>query len=405
MTQEPYRISFDQPPPDSGGTRVYRKSSIGKGCLTIVAFAVLLVILVAAVYFFIYPSLTPNKLRGDFLAAEVVPDKSGEYKVWIQTDGSFNYIKSVKTPGHYSMGKECYFCKTWTYIYDPAEKKILKKIKTSYDGIIPTPSMFYDYGKVWIVSGTFITTEPRINVYNSETADLIMDTRTFTGKHSELASGIVTLRAEKDPPRLVLDTRDGQNGLVYVLKEDKVYGSEQEYRKALQSSGTGEMTVFALGADDMSGPRKKLYKVTGPKSQLEGNTSYESYLSNPHSMEFFLKSTSTPLSQDKAYLEGIILDQDSNGAIVLHQDQAGKKANRMLTCIDASGKEKWTVPQSELFKQLKVDEDDDPFSKIFFMKDKIGAERQGTIVFLKVEGTGLMAFDYNSGKKLWAVEF
>jgi len=145
--------------------------------------------------------------------------------------------------------------------------------------------------------------------------------------------------------------------------------------------------------------------VSGPKSELAGNTSYESYLSEPHSMEFFLKSTSTPLNPGKVYIEGIILYQDSDCAIILHQDQAGKKANRMLTCVDASGKEKWTTPPAELFDELKVDEDKNAFSQIFFMKDKISAERLGNIVALKVEDAGIMGFDYNSGKKLWSLEF
>lgn len=407
MEQEPYRISFDPASggePQPGGMKVYRKSSIGKGCLVIVVLAMLLIVVILAGYFFIYPSLTPNKIRGDFLAAEVVPSKDGSYKVWIQTDGSFNFIQETKSPGHYSMGRKCYFCKTWTYIYDPVEKKILKKNKTEYDDIIPTPTMVYNDRKVWIVSGTFITTEPKVNVYNAETTELVMDTKEFTQKYPELSSGIVSLGVQKDPERLVMDTRDGQNGLVYVISEDKIFASDLEYRKTLKIGG-GEMTVYALGADDRSGPRKKLYKVTGPKDQLAGNTSYETYLSNSHSMEFFLKSTAVMLNPGKAYLEGLILYQDADCIIILHQDQIGKKANRMLTCVDASGKEKWTVPPDVLFDELKIDEDRDAFSKIFFMKDKIGAERMGNIVVLKVEGAGLMGFDYNSGSKLWSVEF
>jgi len=407
MEQEPYRISFDPSSggePQPGGMKVYRKRTLRKGCLAFFAMGLLLLILIVAGYFFIYPALTPNKLRGDFLAAEVVPAKDGSYQIWIQTDGSFNFIQTTKSPGHYSTGRKCYFCKTWTYIYDPVEKKILKKNKTEYDDIIPTPAMVYDDGKVWIVSGTFITTEPRVNVYNAGTADLVMDTKAFTQKFPELSSGIVNLRVEKNPSRFLMDTRDGQNGLVYVISEDKIFTSDQDFKKTLKTAG-GDMTVYALGSDDHSGPRKKLYKVTGPIDKLAGNTSFESYLGNPHSMEFFLKSTASALDPGKTFLEGIIFHQDSDCIIILHQDQIGKKANRMLTCVDASGKEKWTVSPDVLFDELKIDEDKDAFSKIFFMKDKIGAERMGNVVVLKVEGAGLMGFDYNTGNKLWSVEF
>jgi len=405
MTQEPYRISFDQPEPQpQGQMKVYRGRSFGKGCLTFLFFALLVVAVVLAGIFVVYPALTPNKLRGDFLAAEVVPGKDGSYRVWIQTDGSFNYVQKITTPGKFSISRECFFCKTWTYIYDPVEKKIDKKIKTEYDDIIPVPEMFYSDGKVWAVSGTFITTEPRVNVYDAVSGEPVMDTKAFANKYSELSSGIVNLRVDNDPKRLIMGTRDGQNGVVYVVNENKIYRNEQEFRKALEETYTGEITLLALGGEDMSSPRKKLYKVTGPKNKLAARTHYESYLSNPHSMKFFLNSTSTPVNPGKIYLEGYILHQDEDCVIILHQDVAGKKANRMVTLVDISGKEKWTAPQSELFEELELDEDENPFGKIFFLKDKIGAERYAGIVVLKLEQVGLMGFDYGTGRKLWELE-
>ncbi|MGH2574164.1 MAG: hypothetical protein ACRDFC_00535, partial [Ignavibacteria bacterium] len=130
----------------------------------------------------------------------------------------------------------------------------------------------------------------------------------------------------------------------------------------------------------------------------------ESYLHNSESLFFFTKSIAEKITPDKVYIEGIIFHQDNECVIILHQDNAGKKADRMLTCIDYSGKLKWTIQQGELFEKLIVDEDDNPFSKIFFMKDKVGVIRAGNIVVLKLEDAGVMGFDYNTGKKLWTID-
>ncbi|MGH2574908.1 MAG: hypothetical protein ACRDFC_04320, partial [Ignavibacteria bacterium] len=300
MNQQDYRTSFDQP---QDRRKVYGRSRFG--CFGVIAVLILLIALVLAVYFFAYPALTPNKLRGDFLDMTVAPGKDGKIKLWIHTDGSFNYSQQTTSPGKFSIAKKCLFCKTWTYIYDPAEEKVLKKIKTEYDNIIPTPDMFYKDGEVWIVSGVFIETEPMINVYNAETGDLILDTKAFTEKYTKLQSGIVGLRTEKNPNRLIMDTRDGQNGIVFTLDDGKLYDSEQEYRKAKQSDAKGDMTIFVLGAED-SGPRKKLYKVTGPKDELSDKSISESYLHNSESLFFFTKSIAEKITPDKVYIEGII---------------------------------------------------------------------------------------------------
>jgi len=401
MAEEPYRISFGQSEPyQPGGVKVYKSK---KGCLSFLFFMLVLIAVVIGGIFFVYPAMTPNKLRGDFLAAIVVPGKDGSYKLWIQTDGSFNYIQKVTTPGSFSMGRKCFFCKTWTYIYDPVEGKVIEKFKTEYDDIIPTPKIFFNNGKVWIVSGTFMTTEPMVNIYDASSGALVTDTKAFSNKYPALKSGIVNLRTENEPDRLIMDTRDGRTGIIYVLDEDKIYENNSEFRKAIESR-TGEISLLVLAGDNSSSPRKKLYKVTGPANKLLGNSSIETYAPNEHSIKFFLNSTVAPLG-NAVYIEPILLHQDAEGALILHQDQAGKKANRMLTYVDASGREKWTARQEELFDELELDEDENPFGKTFFLKSKVDGERIGGLVTLELEQVGLMGFDASTGKKLWELEF
>jgi hypothetical protein len=53
---------------------------------------------------------------------------------------------------------------------------------------------------------------------------------------------------------------------------------------------------------------------------------------------------------------------------------------------------------------MKIDEDDDTFSSLFFTKDKIEVKRSGNLVILQLKGQGIMGFDYNSGKKLFEID-
>jgi hypothetical protein len=82
----------------------------------------------------------------------------------------------------------------------------------------------------------------------------------------------------------------------------------------------------------------------------------------------------------------------------------GKKADRMMTCIDNTGKEKWTIPQSELFSKMKIDEEKNSSSSFSDTYDRIGVIRSGNLVVLKLENEGIMGFDYNTGKKLFTLD-
>ena len=85
--------------------------------------------------------------------------------------------------------------------------------------------------------------------------------------------------------------------------------------------------------------------------------------------------------------------------------QAGKKAERIFTCIDAgNGKEKWSIEQSELFDYMKIDEEQNSSQSLSSTKSKISVQRLGNIVILKLKGDGVMAFDTETGKKLWSIQ-
>ncbi|MCI0450415.1 MAG: hypothetical protein L0Y79_11650 [Chlorobi bacterium] len=389
------------------GQTVYgkKRGCAGLGCFGIVGAIIVIVIIVIIGYFFAIPALMPNKISGDFLDAVIVPSKDGSQKLWILTDGSFNFIKTTKSPGRTSTGRECYFCKTWTYIIDPETENVEKKIKTPYEDIITQIDLVYHSGKVWEFTREYGENEPRIEAFDSETGEKVMDTKEFMRKFPVLAAGLAGSYYDEKDNTVKLKTKDGRDNLIYSLEDGKLYNDFKDFREAMMRDSS-KFVISVLSSESSSGPRKKLYKIAGPKSKiLDNKSSLESYAGNQKSLQFFTGGLSSEPMTDRVFLEGIIYHQDSDCAIVIHLDQLGKKSNRIMTSVDVkTGKEKWTLEQDKLFDDMKIDEEDDAFSSLFFTKDNIEVKRSGNLVVLQLKGEGIMGIDYSTGKKLWEID-
>jgi hypothetical protein len=390
-----------QPTPYDG----QRTSKLKLGLIGCIGAVLLLAVIILVGIRFLLPALSTKTkgLSGVFMHAVAIPSPEGGYRLWILSDGSFHYIQRTESPGRFSMGRKCKFCKTWTYVYDPANKTVLAKFKTDYKTLILRTWMTYLNGRVWVVTGPYEQNEPRIFVYNVNPAGLALETQDLITKYPELSSGLIDLRMEKDPDRIYLDTRDGREGLVLTLSDEKLYQNESEFRNTLAAGDEERITVFALGRED-SGPRRKLYKVTGPRNRVK-DSFIEFALKNPNSLMSSAKATAEPATPNRVYIEGMIFYQDADGCLVLHQDAAGQIADRLLTRVDGSGKEKWTAGPAELFKEMKVDIDKNSLSAIFFMKDNIAVSRTGSLILLQLRGVGAIGFAFETGKKLWEVRF
>ena len=403
MTQ-PYYIGGTQNFPTGDSPSVRKSKSPFLGCFGLVGAIIIIVIIAVAGYFFVYPALTPNKMRGNFLDMAIVPTKDGKQNLWILNDGSFRFIQTTKSPGSYSSGVKCMWCKTWTYIYDPSNEKVLKKIKTDYNDIITKIDMLYKNGKVWVFTREYGQNEPMLNVYDAESTELVMTTKDFISKHPELSSGLTGLHYNDKEETVNFQTKDGNQGIVYDIAEDKLFPDAAAYNSAKHNVSDEPITMVILAPEKSSGPRKILYRIKGPKSKIMSNmSSLESYANNSNTMQFFVGATSEPISS-KVYLEGIAYYKDEDCTLIISLDQLGKKSNRILTCIDAkTGNEKWLVQQDDLFSKMKINEDKDSFSSLFFTKDNIKVKRSGNLVVLELAGEGVMGFDYGSGKKLWTL--
>lgn len=384
--------------------KVYGRSFGGGGCLKIIGPAILLVIIIIISIIFAYPALTPNTIHGDFMDMTIVPQKDGSQKLWILTDGSFTFIQTTKSPGSYSSGVKCYACKTWTYIYDPATEKILKKIKIEQQDVITHIDIIYNKGKIWVITGGYHENEPKIAVFDAETTEPVMDTKGFINKYPALSGGLDGVRYDEKEGTIVFKTKDGKDQVTYDIESEKIYDIPGEYDKVLSNSREPGY-IAVLNPDKSAAARKRLFKVSGLRGKLNGKKSTLEHFTLENDILDKRDSLTAERLTDKSFLEGIIYYQDNDCAIIIHLDQIGRKSNRMMTCVDLkTGRENWTIQQEDLFKRMKIDQDADSFSDLFFTKDKIKVRRSGNLVVLELKGEGLMGFDYDSGKKLWTLD-
>lgn len=382
---------------DLTGGKKKRGKGYGLGCLGIFAVLGLIIGLIVAWFAGLNSVFFPNSLKGNYMDMAYIP-KSGY--VWIVTDGSFSYIQETKSPGKHSVGREGLWCKTWNYIYDPVNGKVINKFKVPFDELPPPMKVFVEKNEVWVVTNYGSEAKVQVNKYNPETGEEISNTEKFISEHQELSAGLSEMAAFDDPVHLRFKTRDGQE-FIYLPSNDKLYNGWAEFNKT-KDEGTGIKSDFTLSRDGNSSDRMKVFRVTGPANKIKED--YSSYdLDKKEFSAFEEKLTIERMAKNRIFLDPLMLAKNNDYCLIIHQSQMGKEADRMLTLVNKDGKEVWTVPQKELFKHTKVDKDD-PFSTTFFMKSKFKGYLEKDIVIFSLQGEGVQAFDLGTGKKKWEVE-
>lgn len=373
----------------------------GPGCLA----AVLIILMLVGGYFWVYPRLTPDKIRGDIMDCVLVPQKDATGRLWILTNGSFEYISTTKSPGHYSSGRKCLFCKAWLYEYDPLRKKVICKIKIPQEDIMIGSRLFYGGDAVMNISRGYHKNPPKILSYDVQTGALLEDMAGFTAKHQELAAGINEVRFDEEKNILSLDTKDGRTNMTYSLTGKKLYPSYSVYYDE-QRKDNKETEKFLLCSEDGEKKRQLLYKVRAPHSALLWHESALKDRCEAHMEKISSRipeACATRLT-GQVFLRGIIYHQDSDGAVIISLNQVDKQADRLMTLIDPTGKIKWTVGQSGLFEKMKVDEDKNYWSTFDGSARSIRLVRSGNLLVLLQEGVGIMGFDYATGRKLFTID-
>ncbi|MBS1493525.1 MAG: hypothetical protein JST55_08440 [Bacteroidetes bacterium] len=368
----------------------------------IVLFIIIFVLGYFASYYFILPSVFPKSIRGDLQNIRVFPSSDGKYKLWIQNDGTLRFTSRTNNMGQISLKTKGWFCRTYSYVYDPISKDVLNGFKTSYDELPPVADIFYEKGKIWLVNSSSDGIPPEINVYNAENYQQELNTKTFCDKNKELAAGIINVSVDNQKPvRFRISTKDGRE-LVYNPSDDKFFSNTVEFEKYYKQNDSTASGIFALVNEENSDKRKKLFYITGPKYDLYFSTSWAQEIVKEN-MSAFKSMKPTEILPGKVFIEGNVLFTDDEIAVIIHQDNVGKTSNRILTCVDKSGKELWSVQQKDLFDELKGREDDS-MTEMSFLRTQLTAQRMGDTVILIYKPVGAIGFQLADGKKLWEYE-
>jgi hypothetical protein len=344
-----------------------------------------------------------ERFTGAFIDAVLVPVTGSTPKVFLLTDASKTYIETKKRPGYYSTGVACIDCKTLVYIYDPASNKIIGNNEYKYPDVVTATDIVLKEGKVLQFTRSYQETKAGVNIYNALTGELISETKDFVASNPELSGGITELNYRPEERIAKFETADGRKDIIYSVEYGRIFENDKELRSAIERSVEGESYIFAM-ANENNDSRRQLYKITAPKKHIISQPSIlMSYSDRPNMLKAY-NAVSEKVS-DKNYIEGIIYFQDEDYIFIVSLDASGKKANRIFTCIDAkTGKEKWSVQQNELFDYMKIDEVQSSSQSLSSTKSKITVSRLENIVILKLKGDGLMAFDAETGKKMWAIQ-
>lgn len=384
----------------------------GIGCILILIALVFFAGMSIIVYFWIYPEFisksssdnteensTKNRkggkekrvsknssLSGTLMNAIIVSDENGNNKLWVMT---YKYKDS-----RYIVN---------TYIYDPYEKIILKNFENEYKNYPAQTKLLYLNNEVWKINIESSGVEAGIFVYDPLSGAEKLTTEAFLSKYPELQGGIGRMYIFDKPPRLDFETKDGKKP-VFDIENSKIYNNYSEFRKSF-SKDNNTISIFGLGYEKSGEElRKKLFLVTGPKSNLWERNISESYFSNPSTLKFFTKSEAKPLLGDKVFLEGEMLYQDDECCFVFSQNRVGSNAERLLTGVEKDGNILWTAStEDNLFKKLKAT-DKDASSGMFFIQHSVHILRSGDIVLFTYDRFGFIGFDYKTGKKVFEEE-
>jgi len=387
-----------------------RKKSKG-GCSKFFLILITLIIAGFTILFYGIPALTPDAIRGDFIDAVYIPYGVNEGKLMILTDGSFKFRFTKSSPGSYSTGTKGIFCKTWTYIYDPVEKRIISQEKTPYDDISPNMKLFLTENKIWKISeGSESSSlreyiEPEIIAYETESGEIIIDNKEFYEHHPQTKSGFQKITINEKFPKLDIKTKDGRE-FVYYPEDDALINKDDavKYEQTLISAKK-RIKLLALGTEKGSEQRKILFLVDCPENEKFRfkSSSSERMLGDTSSLYFFTKSTAKRLLTEQVFLEGYLIYGDSNYAVILHQNQLGQNAERMLTCADSKGNLLWEIKQNELFDDIGYDEKD-PFSKMTFLEHKLNMNLFNDLFLFTMQNEGIIGIDSKTGKILWKIK-
>lgn len=302
-------------------------------------------------------------IRGDFVMATAAPQPNGQAKLWILTDGGFHYRIATQTMSSYTNSPECVFCKSLIYVYDPVTQQVQTQFELPRKDLAEEQALIFAGGKVWFIAELRDARAVIFSAYDPQSTARLFDSDGFFARHPELAVGIATLSIDTELRRVDLKLRDGTERLL-LLDSDELVDKQSP---AARAAVTRTWSLRPTDAPE----RRGLFRQ-GARASSD------------------------------VYLSGIIYREDEDGAYIVHLDNVGRRAARLLTRVDArTGAQLWT--QRQLLPGSEIDEDEDSFSNVFFSKNKIRVLHAAGFVFVQMQGAGIQCLDGATGQQRWTL--
>jgi hypothetical protein len=318
------------------------------------------------------------KIKGKLMDVSVVDTGNNPF-MWILTNGTKTYTKETRTANSHSIERKGIGEKLWLYKYDLKQKKIAGKQKIKLDYLPFTMRLVQHEGKMWLVS-----THPNnicFNVFDKITGDTLETLEQFQQRFPVMSAGISSLRYQENPEYgglsyISVETRDGHS-LFYSITGDTLYKQISDLQKDEYLRSQGTQIAFKLDNEPHSGSsaRKVLYR------EEKKEDTYEMYSFELDRMiqkkSGFLRTEKILLDSNHAFLNGSIVYQDQDNAIILHDAGLGDETEdrqRFFTCADRNGKILWQKNITEKISK-KLIRSDEGVSSIFFVKSQFHINR------------------------------
>lgn len=356
-------------------------------------------------------------IRGNYSTASYITEGRNAGKTFLVTDDTFYFISEVSSPGRRSVSRNSLLNRVYYYLYDQDKKKVEKRVKLNFDTMPPDMESYFVNGKIWLVGAGGSSKANDIWVINADTFEVEKTLTDLEKEIPEFKPGVMSVSKPYYREQILnfpIQLLDGSN-LEFFPEYMKAFKSYNEFLDWLVINKGKVMAENYKAVYIGNSSPQKLTWTEGPKAlvlnTLDNNNRAPSLEYNAakvlekvtgkdyySSFEFDNKT----YNDDPTFVEGRILYQDGEYALIIHQKNAQELAPRILTLIKIDQGIVWNLMEDQLPEALRVDPNN-TFSQIFFIDSKLTAARAEKIIFFKFYQLGMVAIDIESGKIVWSI--
>lgn len=321
-----------------------------------------------------------TSIRGAYQTSSYIPEGKNAGKSFLVTDDTFYYVSEVSSPGHRSVGTNSFFNRVYYYLYDQNTKKVEKRVKLSFDAMPPDIESYFVNGKIWVIGAGGSSKANDVWVINPDTLEIEKTLSDLEKEIPEFKVGVLSLSRPYNREQILnfsVELLDGSN-VQFFPGYMKAFNFYNDFLDWLIKNNTKEMITDLNAVYLTSDNPKKLVWTSAPKESL----ATKSYADNT------------------TFVEGRILFQDGEYALIIHQKTAQDLSPRLLSLVEIDKGVKWTLDEADMPAIMRVNPND-TFTQLFFIDGKMTANRAGNLIFFKLLKVGVLAIDIDTGKVSW----